>query len=84
MKRFTAMEKVGLVLGVIFIAFGVYSIIHPTEAFVFHPGSGRYQSIIPHDSRPEHVTKSGARVYGFLSLALGAGFMWLALYRARK
>jgi len=78
------MEKAGLVLAVVFIAFGVYSIIHPTEAYVSHAGPGRYQSIIGHDPPPEHVTKNGARVYGVLSVALGAGLLWLGLYRPRK
>ena len=84
MKRFTTMEKVGVFLAILFLVFGVYSIIHPTEVFVFHAGSGRYQSILPHDSQPEHVTKTGVRIYGVISLAFGAGFMWLALYRSRK
>jgi hypothetical protein len=78
------MEKVGLFLAIVFLAFGIYSIIHPTEAFVIHAGCGWYKSILPQDSRPEHVTKSGARIYGIISLAFGAAFMWLALYRPRK
>jgi hypothetical protein len=84
MKRLTTMERVGLVLGVSFIAFGLYSIVHPTEIFVSHSGPGRYQSIIGHDPAPEHVTKSGARIYGFISVGLGTGFAWLALYRPHK
>ena len=84
MKRLGTMERVGLVLAVIFIVFGIYSIVHPTEGYVSHPGSGRYQSIIGHDPAPEHVTKSGARVYGFISVGLGAGLAWLAFYRPRR
>ena len=75
------MEKVGLFLAVVFVVFGVYSIVHPTEAFFIPSGSGRYVS---HDTRPVHVTKNGARIYGITSLAFGAGFMWLALYRPRR
>ena len=84
MKRLDTMEKVGLFLAAVFVAFGLYSIIHPTDAFVPHPGSGRYQSIIGHDPPPEHVTKKGARIYGFLSLGFGAGLAWLALYHSRR
>ena len=84
MKRLSSMERAGLVLATVFVVFGVYSIIHPTEGYVPHPGSGRYQSIIGHDPPPEHVTKTGARIYGFASLGLGAGLAWLAIYRPRK
>ena len=46
--------------------------------------NGRYQSIIGHDPLPEHVTKNGARIYGFASLGLGAGLAWLAFSHPRK
>jgi hypothetical protein len=84
MKRLSTLEKVGLVLATAFIVFGVYSNIHPTEGYVSHPGSGRYQSIIGHDPLPEHVTRSGARIYGFISVGLGVGLAWLAFYHPRK
>ena len=51
-------------LAAVLVVFGLYSIIHPTEAFVPHPGSGRYQSIIGHDPPSERVTKKSARFYG--------------------
>ena len=84
MKRLSTMERVGLAVAAMFIVFGVYLIVHPTEAYVPHAGSGRYQSIIGHDPAAEHVTKTGARIYGFLSVGLGAGFACVAFYRPRK
>jgi hypothetical protein len=84
MKRQSTIEIAFLALATIFIGFGAYSVVHPTEMFVSHPGSGRYQSIIGHDPAPEHVTKSGARIYGVLSLGFGVGIAWLVLYRPRK
>jgi len=85
MKRLGTMERVGLVLAAVFVAFGVYSIIHRTQGYVPHPGSGRYQSIIGHDPPPEHVTKSGARIYGFISVALEqVSRGWLSIVHASK
>jgi hypothetical protein len=84
MKRLGTMEKVCLVLAIVFIAVGVFSIVYPTEAYVAHAGSGRYQSIIGRNSTPEHVSKNGARVYGFISLGFGVGLAWLVFYRPRN
>ncbi len=84
MKRLGTMERAGLVLAAVFIVFGIYLVVHPSEAYVSHPGSGRHQSIIGHDPPSEHVTKRGARVYGFILVSLGGGMAWLAFYRPPK
>jgi hypothetical protein len=81
MKRLGTIERAGLVLSAVFIVFGAYSIVHPTEGYVLHPGSPRYS--LP-DPVPEHVTKSGARIQGFISVGLGTGLAWLAFYRPSK
>jgi len=36
------------------------------------------------DPPAEHVSKRGARIYGFISAGLGAGLAWLVFYRPRK
>jgi hypothetical protein len=40
MKRLSTIEIAFLLLAMLFIVFGTYSVIHPTEMFVSHPGSG--------------------------------------------
>ena len=83
MKSLGTMEKAILVLAFVFMAFGIYSVIHPTEGFVMHPSSRRSLPVSA-PNPPEHVTKNGARVYGLLCVGLGTGLAWLALYRPRK
>ena len=78
------MERLGLCLALVFIVFGAHSIIHPTEGYLLQPGPERYKSLVDHTSAPEHVTKGGARIYGFISIAVGAGLAWVAFYRPRK
>jgi hypothetical protein len=85
MKRLSAMERVGLCMGVVFIAFGVTSIVWPGEWDTVHSTSGWPPvSVIGPDGRPEHVTKGRARVYGVMSVGLGVGLAWMAAYRPRK
>ena len=82
MKRLGAVEKGILLLAGVFIICGAYSVIHPTEMILFHPSGRRYRS--PGPEIPELVTRGKARIYGILSIALGAGMGWLALYRPRR
>lgn len=84
MKRLGAAEKGGLLLAGVFIIFGVYTAIYPTEMRVPHPGSGRYQSLIGQDPPAERVSPQKARVYGIISVAFGIGIGWLVFYRPRK
>ena len=85
MKRFGTTERAGLVLAALFIVFGIYSLVHPTEAYVSHSSSGwPPKSVIGPDPPREHVTRRGARIYGVISLAFGAGIGWVALYRPRR
>ena len=39
MKRLGTMERVGLIMAAVFIAFGVYLVVHPTEGYVSHSSS---------------------------------------------
>jgi hypothetical protein len=85
MKKLGAIEKSALVLAAVFIAFGVYSIIHPTEMFVSAPTSGwPPKSVIGPDPPRAHVSPLGARIYGLISVGVGTGVGWLVFYRPRK
>lgn len=74
------MEKYSLFLGIVFLGFGLYSILHPWEGYVAHPGSGKYPLLFGRNL-PELVSKDGARVYGIVAVTMGAGFVWLAFCR---
>ena len=61
----------------------VYSMVQPTDMYVFHPNYG--PPIITGPSPPpEHVTKPAVRLYGVLCLAVGAGIAWAVLCRPRR
>jgi hypothetical protein len=83
-RHLNSVEKGVLLLAGIFIIFGAYSVIHPVETYVSHPGPVRYQSLIGQDPPPEHVSREKARVYGIISIGFGIGMGWLVFYRSRK
>jgi hypothetical protein len=69
--------------GLGFIVFGVWMILHPTE-FTMTPDSTNAQmkaGLGP--DQPVHVSKTGAELYGILSIAVGTGFSFMALYPER-
>jgi hypothetical protein len=82
MKRLSAIEFCGLLLGIVFLAFGLFTIIWPQTGVVFH-FTNDVLGMSPR-SEPEVVTASGSRVYGVLSLLLGAGIVAASLYREKK
>jgi len=84
MKSLNGMEKTGLVMALIFIGFGIYSIVHPVEIYVSHPGPARYGRLIGGEPAREHVTKNGARIRGIISIAVGGGLAWIVFYPVRK
>ena len=68
-----------------FIIGGTVSLIHPIEGIVSHPSdTGGYLPSNRLRSDYEHVSKTRARVYGGMSLFIGIGIGWLALYRRRE
>ena len=83
MKRYTNMDIVAAVAGLVFIVFGVVMIVHPIETIMISPGPGRYRGIIGSDE-PVHISKAGSQVYGGLSIAMGVGLGWCALFTGRK
>ena len=89
LKRFAKRERLSstalscLVLAVLFIGFGVYSVVQPTEVYVFQPNYGP-QAVTGPSPPPEHLTKRAGRIYGVILLALGAGIGWAVLCRPRR
>lgn len=81
MRRLTSSEKLGLVLGLIFVIGGCYMMTRPTDMVIYHPGSGRYNNLggNPWDT----VSKGKCRVYGVVTLAVGVGISSLALHPLR-
>lgn len=70
-----------MVLGFVFIVFGVYVIFHPRETFVLHPGTNRFGL---GTAGPEKVSKRGSQIYGGLAAVMGGGLCCLACYRGHK
>jgi hypothetical protein len=79
MRDLTGVEKAALCLALIFIVVGITMFLAPREALVWHQGY-RYTP----GSGLEHVSKSGARVYGILSLLVGGGLAFVVFYGRRK
>jgi hypothetical protein len=82
-KRYTNMDIGAAVVGILFIMFGVVSVMYPAESTMTPDGPGRYRSIIRSD-KPVHVTKTGCQIYGAISIAFGAGVCCLVRYRCRQ
>ena len=82
MKRLTTIELCGLVLGIMFLVFGVIAIIWPQAGVVFHFTNDAL-GMSPR-SEPEAVSASGSRVYGVLALLLGAGIVAASLYHEKR
>ena len=74
MRRPTGAEFGILILSALFIIFGAAVLIHPTESLVFHQAYRWVKSSI------ERISKSGAQVYGVLSILLGIGMVWMVFY----
>ena len=89
LKKFAKRERLSstahgcLVLAALFIGCGVYSMVQPTDMYVFHPNYGPPIVTGP-STPPEHVTKPAVRLYGVLCLAVGAGIAWAVLCRPRR
>jgi hypothetical protein len=84
MRRYTNMEIGAAVAGLLFVIFGVYMIIHPTEMDYTPDGPSHPVRVILGPDKSVHVTKTGTRVCGGLSVVMGVGISCLALYRGRK
>jgi len=83
MRRLTTVEKSAVLIGSLFIVVGAWMVIRPMEGVMVHPGSGSGGRGSTGDMI-EIVTKKSSRIRGGISVALGAGIVWLAFYRGGK
>jgi hypothetical protein len=85
MKRYTNMEILAAICGLVFIIFGLVMIFHPTEMNMISPGfgAGRYKGISG-SNKPVHISKAGSQVYGGLLVVMGSGIFWVALFTGQK
>ncbi|HTB85830.1 MAG TPA: hypothetical protein VK742_19455 [Candidatus Sulfotelmatobacter sp.] len=80
MKRYSTIELCAALIGLVFIIVGLASIIHPTEMiFLPHRGRGMMGPV-----KPVPISKEDAVIYGLMSVLLGIGVCFIALYRGRK
>lgn len=69
-------------LGIVFLAFGVFAIIRPPTGVVFHPANDAIG--MPVSSEPESVTPNSSRVYAVIGILVGAGMIGSALYHEKR
>ena len=79
MRRLSGIEMRFLLLAALFILAGADMVLFPQEHVMFHQG---YHIKLP--SSINHVSKSQARDYGVLAMAVGAVMVGLVFYGRRK
>jgi len=82
MKRYTNMEIVAAIIGLAFVVSGLIMLVHPEETTMTPEGPGRYAVLGP--DKPVHYSKTDSQIVGGLSVVMGAGTSWLALFVGRK
>ena len=82
MRSLNAIEKSALVLAGLLIIGGGLSAVRPVELTYVPASNSRVPLNIR--SRPVHISKEGARVWGCIGVALGLGLGYVAFYRAHK
>ncbi len=85
MKRYTNMEILAAIGGLAFIVSGLVMIFYPTETTMIFPGFGvgRYRGMSA-SNKPVHISKTESQIYGGLSVVMGYGIIWLALFTGQK
>jgi hypothetical protein len=78
MRRLSSIEFGILLLALLFIIVGIEMLWHPKEAVVIHQVYRHF------GYKPEYISKTGARVYGVLSLLCGLGLMRLTFFGKSK
>ena len=81
MRRFTAIEKSAIALGLLFVVFGACMLIHPMETNALHLGMNGFTW---RTAQLEHVSKRGSKIYGGIAIVLGGGIISLACYRGKN
>lgn len=83
MRRFSSTELFMLGLAAVFLVMGVILIVHPTELVMSHPGVWAPGVPVPASSS-EVITRRGARIYGFIYVALAFGLGALIVFPKRN
>ena len=81
MKRFSSTEFGALALAVVFFVAGFVWLVWPREAVIVHPTN---DVVGWPGSSTEVVSKTGSRIYGVMTMALGTGIGALVLYRPKS
>src|SRR6266536_4845379 len=72
MRDKTNSGTVTIIVGVIFVALGIFLIVAPTAGVVLHPDGAGWEVF------SEWVSNGRSRVYGALAVLVGAVLIWLA------
>jgi hypothetical protein len=80
-KNLTPMERCGLVMGAVLFVTGLVMVIWPRPGVVLHFTNGAQG--MQQGTDVQAVTKTGARVYGIMTLLLGTGIASASVYRGR-
>ena len=78
MRRFTGTELGLIALAILFIGVGLYAVIYPTEMNLYFKNYKGFPAGV------EHISKAGSQIFGVLSMAIGAGLLWLICFGRAK
>ena len=78
MRRLNGTELGALILAACFIIGGLYTVIHPVEFDMYFKAYKRFHAAT------EHVSETGARLYGILATVIGTGLIWFLFYGRPK
>jgi len=82
MKRLNTLEICGLVLGIVFLIYGVSNLIWPKPGVVSHFTNDELGMSPGYKTMT--VSATGSRIYGLLAATMGAGMVAAALCREKK
>ena len=82
MKRLSALEIAGLVLGAVLFFVGLAAVISPKPGIVQHFTNSDTGTSVRTET--EVVSATGSRVYGIMAMLLGVGIIALAVYHKRR
>jgi hypothetical protein len=83
MKRIRFTSKLGALLSVAFIIFGIVAIAIPLDIVVFQNKCAVKSALFP-CGPPYELSETGSRLFGVLCVVLGLMLGWLSWERPRK
>jgi len=85
MKRLTTTEISLLILALVLLSVGLCEAISPSEIRTIHPGTGGNSlPALSSAAHHEFVTRGEMRIYGCLSIGLGAAIIWFVCIAGKK